>query len=118
MQGPDPKCRAQPRHQTIEIAAALRERNGVFGQAYPGIDGDQRQVGLPRGDLFGKRLEVRRGCNRSTAREASAQMVSITGNSFASSSADANDGRRAVETMMMGPCWDIQNAFRLETAKS
>ena len=48
----------------------------------------------------------------STARDASAQPVSMTGNNFASSSAPANGGRPAVETTMIGPCWDIWNSDR------
>jgi hypothetical protein len=72
MQGPDPKGGAQPRHQTIEIAAALREGNGVFRQACLGIDRDQRQIGLARGNLFGKRPEARfdgvRQCNQNRGR--------------------------------------------------
>ncbi len=58
MQRPDPQRCAQARDQTIEIASAWRERNGVFGQRRPGIDGDQRQIRLPCGDLFRKRLEA------------------------------------------------------------
>ena len=58
MQGPDPQRGAQARRQAIEIAAAWRERNGVFGQRCPGIDGDQRKIGLSCGDLFRQRLEA------------------------------------------------------------
>jgi hypothetical protein len=31
----------------------------------------------------------------------------MTGNIFASSSAEAKDDRGAADTMIMGPCWDI-----------
>ena len=47
MQCPDPQRCAKTRNQAIEIAAALRERNGVLGQRAFGIDRDQRKIGLP-----------------------------------------------------------------------
>ena len=95
-----------------KCAVAWRERNGVVGQRCGGIDRDQRQIRLAGGDLFGQRIEARlrscpdiatrtaAGCSCSTARDASAQAVSMTGNILASSSAGANDGRSAVDTTM------------------
>ena len=58
MQRPHPQCGAQPRQQTIEIAAALGERDGVCRQRRRGIDGDQRKIGFCRGDLLGERIET------------------------------------------------------------
>jgi len=58
MQAPDTQRGAEPRNQTVEIAARLRERNGVFRQRCAGIDSDQRQIRLPRGDLLRQRLEA------------------------------------------------------------
>ncbi len=57
MQRPHPKRGAQPRQQAIEIAAALRERNGVCGQRACGIDRNQRKIGFGGGDLRGEGIE-------------------------------------------------------------
>jgi hypothetical protein len=62
MQCPNSQRGAQARHQTIETARGLRERNGVCGQRRLGIDGDQREIGLGCGDLFRKRRKT--GLNR------------------------------------------------------
>ena len=59
MQCPDPQRCAKTRNQAIEIAAALRERNGVLGQRPFGIDSNQRKIGLPCSDQFRKRFEAR-----------------------------------------------------------
>jgi hypothetical protein len=48
------------------------------------------------------------GSSSATALDALAQVASMTGNIPASSSAVANDGRSAVDTTMIGPCWDIR----------
>src|SRR3954453_1412856 len=47
------------------------------------------------------------GLNCAMAFAASAQLLSRTGNSLASSSAFAKEGRESAETTMIGPCWDI-----------
>ena len=58
MQAPDTQRGAKPRNQTVEIAARLRERNGVFRQAYAGIDSEQREIRLTRGDPLRQRLDI------------------------------------------------------------
>ena len=90
----------------------------LSGSAVCGIDGDQRQIGLLRGDLFRQRLEAgfggsgiatrtAAGCNCSTARDASAQAGFDDRKHLRIVERAANDGRPAVDTTMIGPCWDI-----------
>ncbi len=58
MQRPDAQGSTQARHQAIEVAASLRERQRVFRKLRLGIDGDQRNIGFSRGDLFCQRFEL------------------------------------------------------------
>ena len=121
MQRADAQRGAQPGHQRSEplACAALKERNGVVGKRdladRPRSAADR--AGVPRSALPAPQVpaasvsevaaSTAAGCTCSTARAASAHSVSTTGNSLPTSSAAAKDGRLAVDTTRIGPCWDI-----------
>ena len=95
----------------------LRKGNGAFGQRFrdrPRSAADK--VRGPRslrqriqGGLVdaGRRDQNRGRLQLLDGARCIGPAASITGNMLASSSAVANDGRPAVETTMIGPCWDI-----------
>ena len=54
-----PQRRAQPRRQAIEIAAGSGENGmALSGSACRGIDRDQRQIGLLRGNCLARRVDA------------------------------------------------------------
>ena len=49
---------AQARDEPVDIAVAMRERNGVIGKRASGFDDDQRKIRASRRDLLGKRCQT------------------------------------------------------------
>ena len=123
VQGSNPKRRAQTREQAVPIAVRLRKRNSVFRQCDLRLDHEQRKIRLEGCRFAWRAHRARRlrlceaaartiaGCNCATARDASAQVVSMTGNSRPSPSAAMNAGCLSSDTTMIGPCCrDIGNS--------
>ena len=112
-----PRCRRANRRSGLPSLARREWRFPAAGSC--GIDGDQRQIGLPGGDLLRQRLEAgsvdartsRREPRRAaTARRRARHRPSRRRSPETVWSRPAPPQRTAAppaETTMIGPCWDI-----------